>query len=83
MVSVKAFQPQRNHRSTGRRFELLGRCNGLAIYDDYAHHPTEVAAQLAAARGVVPADGRLVVVFQPHLYSRTATFATVADRRLP
>ena len=59
-----------------RRFELKGVAGGVTVYDDYAHHPTEVAAQLAAARGVVPADGRLVVVFQPHLYSRTATFAT-------
>ncbi len=58
-----------------RRFELKGVAGGVTVYDDYAHHPTEVAAQLAAARSVVPAGGRLVVVFQPHLYSRTATFA--------
>jgi UDP-N-acetylmuramate--alanine ligase len=58
-----------------RRFELKGVAAEVTVYDDYAHHPTEVAAQLAAARGVVPAGGRLVVVFQPHLYSRTATFA--------
>ncbi|WP_395726469.1 UDP-N-acetylmuramate--L-alanine ligase [Nakamurella sp.] len=57
-----------------RRFELKGLAAGVTVYDDYAHHPTEVAAQLAAARAVVGA-GRLVVVFQPHLYSRTATFA--------
>jgi UDP-N-acetylmuramate--alanine ligase len=64
-------------RYTGvrRRFEFKGRAAGVVVYDDYAHHPTEVAAQLAAARTVV-SDGRLVVVFQPHLYSRTATFAT-------
>jgi len=63
-----------------RRFEFKGRAAGVVVYDDYAHHPTEVRAQVAAARGVVGAgpdgsDGRLVVVFQPHLYSRTATFA--------
>jgi len=58
-----------------RRFELKGVAGGVTVYDDYAHHPTEVAAQLGAARGVVPAGGRLVVVFQPHLYSRTETFA--------
>jgi len=58
-----------------RRFEYKGRAGGVVLYDDYAHHPTEVAAQLAAARGLV-GDGRLVVVFQPHLYSRTQMFAT-------
>lgn len=53
-----------------RRFELLGRtATGAAVYDDYAHHPTEVAAAVAAARTLAPA--RLVAVFQPHLYSRT------------
>jgi UDP-N-acetylmuramate--alanine ligase len=59
-----------------RRFELKGVAAQVTVYDDYAHHPTEVAAQIAAARSVVGASGRLVVVFQPHLYSRTATFAT-------
>lgn len=57
-----------------RRFEFKGRAEGVRVYDDYAHHPTEVEAQLRAARPVV-GDGRLVVVFQPHLYSRTAAFA--------
>ena len=57
-----------------RRFEYKGRAAGVVVYDDYAHHPTEVRAQLLAARDLVGA-GRLVVVFQPHLYSRTATFA--------
>lgn len=63
-------------RFTGvrRRFEFKGRVAGVVVYDDYAHHPTEVAAQLAAARSVV-GSGRLVVVFQPHLYSRTQAFA--------
>ncbi|WP_029137887.1 UDP-N-acetylmuramate--L-alanine ligase [Nakamurella lactea] len=64
-------------RYTGvrRRFEFKGRAGEVVVYDDYAHHPTEVRAQLQAARSIVPADGRLVVVFQPHLYSRTLTFA--------
>jgi UDP-N-acetylmuramate--alanine ligase len=64
-------------RYTGvrRRFEYKGRARGVAVYDDYAHHPTEVAAQLAAARQIT-GPGRLVVIFQPHLYSRTQTFAT-------
>jgi UDP-N-acetylmuramate--alanine ligase len=47
----------------------------VRVYDDYAHHPTEVAAQLTAARPIA-GEGKLVVVFQPHLYSRTRTFAT-------
>ncbi len=57
-----------------RRFELKGVAAGVRVYDDYAHHPTEVAAQLRAAR-LVAGEGRLVVGFQPHLYSRTAAFA--------
>ncbi|MBM7367115.1 UDP-N-acetylmuramate--L-alanine ligase [Gordonia hydrophobica] len=60
-----------------RRFELRGRAGEVDVYDDYAHHPTEVRAVLAAARGVVAAgSGRVIAVFQPHLYSRTAEFAT-------
>ena len=58
----------------GRRFQELGRSSrGARIYDDYAHHPTEVAATLAGARTL--AHERLVAVFQPHLYSRTASLA--------
>jgi UDP-N-acetylmuramate--alanine ligase len=57
-----------------RRFEFRGRAAGVAVYDDYAHHPTKVAAQLRAARDVAGA-GRVVVAFQPHLYSRTREFA--------
>ncbi|MCV2491738.1 UDP-N-acetylmuramate--L-alanine ligase [Geodermatophilus sp. YIM 151500] len=57
-----------------RRFELKGSVGGVRVYDDYAHHPTEVAAQLRAARAVA-GEGRLVVCFQPHLYSRTREFA--------
>lgn len=61
-----------------RRFQLTGRERGVRVFDDYAHHPTEVRAVLGAARELVAEDpqrGRVVVVFQPHLYSRTATFA--------
>jgi len=57
-----------------RRMELKGTAGGVRVYDDYAHHPTEVRAQLLAARGMT-GGGRLVAVFQPHMYSRTATFA--------
>ncbi len=58
-----------------RRFELTGTADGVRVYDDYAHHPTEIAAQLRAARSVT-GSGRLVAVFQPYLYTRTQTFAT-------
>ena len=58
-----------------RRMELKGTAGGVRVYDDYAHHPTEVRAQLVAARTMVGEGGRLVAVFQPHLYSRTAQFA--------
>lgn len=55
---------------TVRRFELHGIEGGVSVYDDYAHHPTEVAAALGAARTVV-GDGRLIAIHQPHTYSRT------------
>ncbi len=58
----------------GRRFELVGQARGVSVVDDYAHHPSEVAATLAAARQRYP-DARLVAVFQPHLYSRTKAHA--------
>ncbi len=58
-----------------RRFEFRGRAAGVAVYDDYAHHPSKVAAQLRAARDVTGGQGRVVVAFQPHLYSRTRQFA--------
>ena len=57
-----------------RRMELKGTVAGVRVYDDYAHHPTELLAQLEAAREVV-GQGRLVVAFQPHRYSRTLAFA--------
>ena len=55
----------------GRRFERVGEAAGVMVVDDYAHHPTELRATLAAARQAFPGR-RLVAVFQPHLYSRTA-----------
>ena len=58
---------------TRRRFELKGASKGIRVYDDYAHHPTELEAVLKAAREVA-LGGRLVVAFQPHRYSRTAAF---------
>jgi UDP-N-acetylmuramate: L-alanyl-gamma-D-glutamyl-meso-diaminopimelate ligase len=53
-----------------RRFEILGTADGVTVVDDYAHHPTEVAATIDAGRQRFP-DGRLVVVYVPHTYSRT------------
>ncbi|HIW91062.1 MAG TPA: UDP-N-acetylmuramate--L-alanine ligase, partial [Candidatus Corynebacterium avicola] len=65
-----------------RRFEYHGTAEGVEVFDDYAHHPTEVRAVITAARGKVDArerdtgeSGRVVAVFQPHLYSRTINFA--------
>jgi UDP-N-acetylmuramate--alanine ligase len=57
-----------------RRFESVGTAAGVRVFDDYAHHPTEVRATLEAVRAVA-GEGRSIVVFQPHLYSRTKTFA--------
>jgi len=56
-----------------RRFELIGEAAGVTILDDYAHHPTEIRATLRAVRERYP--GRMIVIFQPHLYSRTLQFA--------
>jgi UDP-N-acetylmuramate--alanine ligase len=61
-------------RGVRRRLEVKGERGGVRIYDDYAHHPTEVRAALSALRELEPP--RLVAVFQPHLYSRTKVFAT-------
>jgi UDP-N-acetylmuramate--alanine ligase len=59
-----------SYRGAGRRFELKGEADGALVIDDYAHHPTEVRANLAAARGRYPGR-RIVVYLQPHTYSRT------------
>jgi UDP-N-acetylmuramate--alanine ligase len=64
-----------------RRFENKGERGGVLVVDDYAHHPTEIAATLAAARQVYP-DRRLVALFQPHLFSRTRDFAPEFGRSL-
>ena len=60
----------RGFRGVGRRLEAHGEAGGVRLVDDYAHHPSEVAATLRTARELA-GDGRLVVLFQPHLYSRT------------
>jgi len=62
------------YRGTRRRMELKGEAGGVRVLDSYAHHPTELAADLRAARDIA-AGGRVIAVFQPHLYSRTRIFA--------
>ncbi len=89
------FDPQRSLEAlsefggTERRFELHGIVRGVSVYDDYAHHPTEVAAALESARSVV-GEGRIIAIHQPHLYSRTqamagefaATYERLADHTI-
>ncbi|HYU91021.1 MAG TPA: cyanophycin synthetase, partial [Gemmatimonadales bacterium] len=65
----------------GRRFERVGEACGVTVIDDYAHHPTEVQATLAAARQAFPRR-RVVAVFQPHLFSRTALHGDALGRAL-
>lgn len=64
-----------NFGGVHRRFEFHGEGGGVRVFDDYAHHPTEVAAQLSAAKALVPQGSSLIAVFQPGTYSRTQTFA--------
>jgi UDP-N-acetylmuramate--alanine ligase len=66
---------------TQRRFELRGQVDGIRVYDDYAHHPTEVEVTLRAAREVA-GEGRVVVAFQSHRYTRTSIFALDFGRAL-
>lgn len=67
-----AVEPLASYSGVHRRFEHIGEVGGVTVVDDYAHHPTEVRATLAAARGT--GFDRLWVVFQPHRYSRTEAF---------
>lgn len=69
--SLKAIE---KFKGTERRFQLHGTERGVAVYDDFAHHPTEVSAAIKAARAVV-GQGKIITVFQPHLYSRTRLMA--------
>src|SRR5215211_6690335 len=64
----------------GRRFQLRGHAGGVSVYDDYAHHPAEIAATVRAARTLT--SGRVLVLFQPHLYSRTEHLAREFGRAL-
>ncbi len=68
---AKALQ---GYRGAARRTEFKGYLQGCPVYDDYAHHPDEIKATLTGIGDLVPAGGRLVCVYQPHTYSRTAGF---------
>ena len=74
-AGLKAFA------GVGRRYDVLGRAGGVEVIDDYAHHPTEIAATIAAARQARPGR-RIVAVFQPHLFSRTRDFHDAFGRAL-
>jgi UDP-N-acetylmuramate--alanine ligase len=64
-----------SYRGAARRLEPKGEAGGVRVLDTYAHHPTELAADLRAAREIAGGLGRVVAVFQPHLFSRTRIFA--------
>jgi UDP-N-acetylmuramate--alanine ligase len=75
------FEPERvaaalaTYRGAARRLEPKGEAGGVRVLDTYAHHPTELAADLRAARSISAGRGRVIAVFQPHLFSRTRIFA--------
>ena len=71
----------RTFSGVARRFQELGSARGITIVDDYAHHPTEIAATIATARGTYPGR-RIIAAFQPHLYSRTREHAVEFGRAL-
>jgi UDP-N-acetylmuramate--alanine ligase len=75
LAGLKAFT------GTRRRFELKGEVGGVKVIDDYGHHPTEVEVTLKAARNLA-GTGRLIVIFQPHRYSRTAAFTNQFSKSL-
>jgi UDP-N-acetylmuramate--alanine ligase len=80
-VAADEAQPHvARYKGASRRFELRGEPGGVRVFDDYAHHPTEIAATLATAREL--AAGRVLVLFQPHLYSRTRHLALEFGRAL-
>ena len=69
------------HQGARRRMEFLGEAGDIRVYDSYAHHPTEIRGDLAAARAIA-GDSRLVVAFQPHLVSRTRIYGEAMGREL-
>jgi UDP-N-acetylmuramate--alanine ligase len=73
-AETKLFDGLSGFTGTKRRFELKGEVDGVKVIDDYGHHPTEIKVTLTTARNLAQA-GRVIVIFQPHRYSRTAAFA--------
>jgi UDP-N-acetylmuramate--alanine ligase len=73
-VETKVLDGLASFTGTKRRFELKGEVGGVKVVDDYGHHPTELTATLTTAKNLAQA-GRVIVIFQPHRYSRTAAFA--------
>lgn len=78
----KAADALKDFKGASRRFEFRGKLNGANVYDDYAHHPTEIRATLDTAREAT--EGKVICIFQPHTYSRTLTlfdeFVTAFDK---
>jgi UDP-N-acetylmuramate--alanine ligase len=79
--ATEALKGLASFHGTGRRFELKATVHGIRIIDDYGHHPTEIDVTLTAAKGYA-GDGRVIVVFQPHRYSRTQAFMNEFARAL-
>jgi UDP-N-acetylmuramate--alanine ligase len=75
VARVDALRVLPEFGGAGRRLEARGEAGGVRLLDDYGHHPSEVAATIAAARSLLDGDGRVLVLFQPHLYSRTVHLA--------
>ena len=73
IVAAEAQGALMQFEGAGRRFQLVGSTSDVSVYDDYAHHPAEIAAAVASARERGP--GRVLVLFQPHLYTRTRHLA--------
>ena len=74
-AETKVLDGLASFTGTKRRFELKGEVGGVKVIDDYGHHPTELTVTLTTAKNLAQA-GRVIVIFQPHRYSRTAAFAT-------
>jgi len=79
---AEAVAAMTSFRGVGRRFELVGETHGVEVFDDYAHNPEKLRAALATARERTRGSGRVLVLFQPHLYSRTLHLATELGREL-
>jgi hypothetical protein len=78
---TELLQGLQSFRGAGRRFELKASIAGIRVIDDYGHHPTEIDVTLTAARRYA-GDGRVLVLFQPHRYSRTQAFLDSFARTL-